>query len=157
VINYQDQFHIGIRVQDIDVAMEELGSGLNVTWAEARDNPEQALWTPETGLQHHHLRFVYSAEGPQHLELLQGPADSFWDGNAGSGAHHIGVWSDDVAADTTGLIDKGWTLVGAQRDPGDGEGYGVFSYVRPPSGLIVELVDRRVEASFEEWWGAALS
>ncbi len=157
MIDYQDQFHIGIRVADIDAAMDELGAGLNVTWAEARDVAEQALWTPEAGLQHHHLRFTYSAEGPQHLELLQGPAGSFWDGSVAPGAHHIGIWVDDVAAETTTLVDAGWTLLGAQRDPGDGGGYGVFSYIQPPTGLIVELVDRKVEASFEQWWGAALA
>ena len=156
MIDYQDQFHIGIRVPDLDAAMDQLGSGLNVTWAEARDNPAQALWTPEAGLQEHHLRFVYSAEGPQHLELLQGPAGSFWDAADGSGAHHVGLWSDHVSAETQQLVDAGWTLVGAQRDPSDGDGCGVFSYVQPPCGLIVELVDRRVAASFNEWWSAAL-
>ena len=157
MINAQDQFHIGIRVPDLDVAMDELGSGLNVTWAEARDTAEQALWTPETGLQHHHLRYTYSAEGPQHLELLQGPAGSFWDGDDAPGAHHIGIWVDDVAAETSALMDAGWTLRGAQRDPSDGDGYGVFSYIAPPSGFLVELVDRSYESFFEQWWSAALT
>ncbi len=157
MINSQDQFHIGIRVPDIGAAMEELGAGLKVTWAEVRDVAEQALWTPEAGLQHHHLRFTYSAEGPQHLELLQGPTGSFWDGDDAPGAHHIGVWVDDVAAETSRLVDAGWELLGAQRDPADGEGYGVFSYIRPPTGFIVELVDRKIEAAFEEWWSAALT
>lgn len=157
MIAAQDQFHIGIRVPDIDAAMDELGAGLNLTWAEPRDVAEQALWTPGTGLQHHHLRFTYSAEGAQHLELLQGPTGSLWDGDDGPGAHHIGIWVDDVAAETDALIDGGWTLLGAHRDPGDGQGYGVFSYLQPPTGFIVELVDRQVEASFEQWWGAALA
>lgn len=156
MINHQDQFHIGIRVPDIDVAMDELGSGLNVTWAEARDNPAQTLWTPEAGLQEYHLRYTYSAEGPQHLELLQGPEGSFWDGNDAPGAHHIGVWVDDVAAETSALIKEGWTLRGAQKDPSDGGGYGVFSYIAPPSGFLVELVDRSYESFFEQWWAAAL-
>jgi lactoylglutathione lyase len=156
VINAQDQFHIGIRVPDIDAAMDQLGASLNVTWAEARDVAEQALWTPETGLSHHHLRYTYSAEGPQHLELLQGPAGSIWDGNDAPGAHHIGIWVNDVTAETAALVDSGWTLVGAQRDPGDGEGYGVFSYIAPPTGFIVELVDRSYESFFAQWWSAAL-
>lgn len=157
MIAAQDQFHVGIRVRDIETAMRELGAGLNVTWAEPRDVVEQALWTPATGLQHHHLRFTYSAEGPQHLELLQGPVGSFWDGDDGPGAHHIGIWVDDVTAETRSLVHDGWTLLGAQRDPMAGEGFGVFSYLQPPTGFIVELVDRKVEASFEQWWGAALA
>ena len=32
----------------------------------------------------------------------------------------------------------------------------MFTYVQPPTGLIVELVDRTVLPFFEQWWGAAL-
>ena len=37
-----------------------------------------------------------------------------------------------------------------------GAGYGLFTYLRPPTGLIVELVDRAIEPGFESWWSAAL-
>jgi catechol 2,3-dioxygenase-like lactoylglutathione lyase family enzyme len=157
VIDYQQMFHLGVRVPDIAAAMDELGSKLGVTWAERRENPAQALWTPEHGLQEVHLRYTYSAEGPQHIELLEGPPGSFWDGRDDSGAHHVGIWVDDVAAETARLVEGGWTLVGAQRDPSDGGGYGVFTYVQPPSGLIVELVNSAVKPHFEQWWGAALA
>jgi hypothetical protein len=33
----------------------------------------------------------------------------------------------------------------------------VFTYLRPPSGVTVELVDRAALPSFEQWWGAALA
>jgi Glyoxalase/Bleomycin resistance protein/Dioxygenase superfamily len=156
MIDYQAIFHIGIRVPDLAAAMAELGIGLGVTWAEARDNPAQVLWTPDGGLQEIPLKYTYSGEGPQHIELLEGPAGSFWDGREQSGAHHVGVWTDDVAGETTKLVDAGWSLVGAHRDPSDGNGYGVFSYIQPPSGLIVELVDRSVLPMFEKWWAAAV-
>lgn len=156
MINYQNLFHVGIRVPDLEAAMAELGSSLGVTWAERRENPVQTLWSPEHGFQQLHLKYVYSAEGPQHIELLEGPGGSFWDGRQDSGAHHVGVWTDSVTAETDALVAGGWTLVGAQRDPSDGGGYGVFSYVQPPSGLIVELVDSAVLPHFEQWWGTAL-
>jgi lactoylglutathione lyase len=157
MINYQDLFHVGVRVPDLDVAMAELGDSLGVTWSEARENPTQSLWTPTDGLQEIHLRYTYSAEGPQHIELLQGPAGSFWDGNDHAGAHHMGVWVDDVDGETDRLIAAGWTLVGAQNDPDGDAGYGMFTYLQPPSGLIVELVNRAALSFFEQWWGAALS
>jgi len=157
VIDYQHLFHVGVRVRDIDEAMDRIGCGLGVTWAERRENPEQTLWTPEHGLQHLHLKYTYSAEGPQHIELLEGPAGSFWDGRQDDGAHHVGVWVDSITGETERLVSEGWTLVGAHRDPGDGNGFGVFSYVRPPSGLIVELVDRTVLPHFQQWWDAALA
>ncbi len=156
MIDYQHLFHVGIRVPNLDAAMVELGASLGVTWAERREKAAQTLWTPQDGLQHLHLKFTYSAEGPQHIELLEGPASSFWDGRTDSGAHHLGIWVDSVVDETDRLVGAGWVIVGAQRDPTDGNGYGVFSYLQPPSGLIVELVDRAIQPHFEQWWGAAL-
>ncbi|WP_395155040.1 VOC family protein [Ilumatobacter sp.] len=157
MIDYQDTFHLGIRVPDLATAMDELGSSMGLTWSECRENREQALWTPGAGLQMIHLKYTYSAAGPQHIELLQGPPGTFWDGNDRVGAHHVGVWVDDVVAKTDALVAQGWALLGAHRDPGDGAGYGVFTYLQPPSGLIVELVDRVALPAFEQWWGAALT
>jgi hypothetical protein len=156
MIEYQDVFHVGVRVPDLDAAMADVGPTMGITWAEARENERQALWTPEGGTQEIHHRYTYSAEGPQHLELLEGSPGSFWDGRGAPGAHHVGVWADDVTAETERIVAAGWTLVGAHRDPGDGGGYGIFNYLKPPSGLIVELVDRAALAPFEQWWAAAL-
>jgi lactoylglutathione lyase len=152
VINYQNLFHVGIRVPDLATGMDELGASMGVTWAAPRENPAQTLWSPEHGVQEIHLKFTYSAEGPQHIELLEGPPDTFWDGRGCTGAHHVGVWADDITAETDTLIASGWSLVGAQKDPAAGDGYGVFTYLQPPTGLIVELVDRAVLPHFEQWW-----
>ena len=51
--------------------MEELGLSLGLTWTEVVENPGQRLWTPESGQQEVPLKFVYSCEGPQHLEQQQ--------------------------------------------------------------------------------------
>jgi hypothetical protein len=66
--------------------------------------------------------------------------------------HHIGVWVDDVPAETHRLLDEGWHLVAAQAGPEDG--FGRFTYLAPPSGLIVELVDVALKPHFEDWWTA---
>lgn len=155
MIDYQRLFHVGVCVADLEAAMDDLGTGTGVTWAEPRESDAMALWTPEHGLQELPLRFAYSAEGPQHIELLEGPPGSFWDGRQQPGAHHVGVWVDDLTAETSRLRDAGWTLVGANADPDEG-GYGVFTYLRPPSGLIVELVDSATLPFFEQWWSSAL-
>ncbi len=157
MIDYQQLFHVGVRVPDLDAAMAEIGAGTGVTWAERRENPAQSLWTPEHGLQQLHLKYTYSAQGPQHIELLEGPEGSFWDGRHDAGAHHLGLWVESVTDETDRLIAQGWTLVGARLDPSDGNGYGTFSYLQPPSGLIIELVDRAALPFFEQWWGAALA
>ena len=156
MIDYQDVFHLGVRVPDLDHSMAELGPSLGVTWSEVRENPAQSIWTPDEGLHEVPLRYTYSAEGPQHIELLDGAPGSFWDGDDASGAHHVGVWADDIQAESDRLISMGWALIGAHHDPGAGDGYGVFTYLRPPSGLVVELVDRAALPHFETWWSTAL-
>ena len=110
------------RTRSPRVANSRATASMGVTWAESRDNPAQVIWTPTGGSQQVHLKYVYSAEGPQHIELLEGPAGSFWDGREQPGAHHVGIWVDDVRGETDALVAAGWELVGAHRDPADGEG-----------------------------------
>ena len=142
-------YHQGVRVPDLDAAMDELGIALGISWCspQARD---QRVWLPDEGVSTLPLRFVDSAEGPQHVELLEGPPGSIWDGREQPGLHHIGVWSDDVTGETQTLLDRGWELRIAQQPPEDG--FGVFTYVQPPSGLLVELVSSAVRPMFERWF-----
>ena len=89
---------------------------------------------------------------PQHVELLEGPEGSVWDGTATPGVHHVGVWVDDLAAEADAVLSRGWTCAAAQQSPDDG--FGVFAYVVPPSGAIVELVSSAVRPHFDQWWAA---
>ena len=150
MIDYQRLYHTGIRVPDIDRAMEELGATMGLTWATVQHNPRQALWTPEHGHREVGLQFVYSCEGPQHIELLQGQRGTIWDGLDDPGVHHIGVWVDDVAAETERCVASGWRVAAAAMSPDDG--YGAFTYVVPPCGPIVELVWSAIRPRFEGWW-----
>jgi lactoylglutathione lyase len=148
-VDYTRCYHQGVRVPDLDAAMAELGAALALDWCEPQER-DQTLWLPEVGSTTVKLRFTYSSAGPQHVELLQGELGSVWDGTEQPGIHHVGLWSDVVAAQTTSLVDAGWTLRLAQRAPADG--YGVFTYVQPPSGLLVELVSTAVKPMFERWF-----
>ena len=150
MFNLQEIFHIGIRVPNLYQAMEEMGESLNVTWTEVVESPGQRIWTPEHGQQEVPLKFVYSCEGPQHVELLEGAKGSFWDGNEDSGVHHLGVWVDDVKGETERLLALGWDLLGSARSPE--EGYASMAYLAPPSGTIVELVTSANKPRFERWY-----
>ena len=149
MIDYRRAYHLGIRVPEINAAMAEMGEALGVTWCSLQER-EQSVWTPLDGPRTVPLKFTYSAEGPHHLELLEGAPGTIWDGSVEPGAHHTGVWVDDVAASTSALLAKGWTLVAAQRSPEDG--FGAFTYVAPPSGLIVELVWSAIQPMFQRWF-----
>lgn len=148
-VDFTRAYHIGVRIPDLDVGMAEMGESLGLTWCSVQER-EQQVWTPSTGAITVPLRFTYSAEGPQHVELLQGEPGSIWDGRVQPGIHHTGVWVDDVAAETTALLAKGWTLAAAGKAPEDG--FGAFTYVVPPSGLIVELVWSAIAPMFDRWF-----
>ncbi len=108
------------------------------------------MWTPARGLEHVALTFVYSCEGPQHVELLRGASGSVWDCGESPGLHHVGVWSDDVAGDVERFRAAGWAVTAAAASPDDG--YGSFAYVESPSGSLVELVTAAAQPRFDAWW-----
>jgi len=149
VFEYQQLFHVGIRVAGIDAAMDELGPSMGVHWAKPQQRV-QHVWLPGSGMTDLPLRFVYSVEGPQHVELLEGPEGSIWDGRSAPGVHHQGIWADDIAAVTEAFVAAGWALELAQLPPG--EGYGAFTYVRSQSGVLIEPVWSGLRPMFERWW-----
>jgi Glyoxalase/Bleomycin resistance protein/Dioxygenase superfamily len=148
-MDFSEFFHVGIRVADIEAAMAEIGSTMGVTWASVQDR-EMSVWMPGQGMVNLQLALTYSVEGPVHLELLQGPKGSIWDGNDAPGAHHFGVWSGDVKGDTEKALAEGWTLELAAASPE--EGFGRFTYVRSPTGMLVEPVSSTSKERFANWW-----
>ena len=156
MVDYTNRmFHVGHLVPDIHAAMDELGAGLGLTWTEVVARTDQRVWTPQDGQRHVPLSFVYSTDGPQHLELLQGVEGTPWWPGAPENLHHAGVWAD-VPALTEELVASGWTLVCSQLSPA--EGYGSFSYVRSPSGFLLEPVAAANEERMNRWFaGGSLS
>lgn len=149
MIDFSQCYHQGVRVPDLDAAMADIGDAIGVTWCEPQER-QQAAWLPGVGETLIPLRFTYSSQGPQHVELLQGEPGSIWDGRELPGLHHVGVWCDDVAGETNALVERGWAVLVGQRSPADG--YGAFTYVQPPNGLIVELVWSGARPMFERWF-----
>jgi catechol 2,3-dioxygenase-like lactoylglutathione lyase family enzyme len=141
--------HVGVRVPDIEKAMHELSAGAGLEWSSLQHR-QQAVWLPGVGATELELRFTYSTSGPVHMELLQGPPGSVWGGDEVPGPHHAGYWVDDVVATTEALMHQGWSLEAASSPPEDG--YGVFTYVRSPAGILVEPVSSAVRPRFEQWW-----
>jgi lactoylglutathione lyase len=148
-IDYQRAYHQGVRVPNIDAAIAELSQSLGLEFCPIQARA-QGVWLPGVGSTSLPLKFTYSRQGPQHVELLEGPPDSIWDGRHAPGLHHMGVWSDDVKGETEYLVSQGWTLQMAQLPPE--QGYGAYTYVQPPSGLIIELVWSAIKPRFESWW-----
>lgn len=148
-MDYQGIYHVGLLTEGLEAAMADLGSQLDLTWCSVQER-SMPVRTAE-GITTTSIRFTYSAEGPQHVELLEAEPGSYWDGTGRPGLHHVGIWVDDLAGETDRMIAAGGTLEAAGVAP-DGEGYGTFTYVRAATGQLIELVDVRARPRFEAWW-----
>jgi hypothetical protein len=137
--NAPPYFQVGVLVEDIEAAREELGRALGLTFGEIVDR-QNGEWL---------IRVCFALDGPPYLELIEGPPGSPWEAVGGSRIDHIGCWTPDIGAGKDHLAREGFAL------ELDGSTYGgKFSYHRgPKSGLRVELLESSGEAAFYERWG----
>jgi Glyoxalase/Bleomycin resistance protein/Dioxygenase superfamily len=141
-----DQFHTGIVVDDLDSTLSSLSALFGYEWCAEIGGPLPVkLPTGDAILD---LRFAYSRSIPR-LEIIRTVPGSLWEPAAGSGIHHLGYWSDDVAADSAALAGKGYAVEATGVQP-DGVPY--WAYHRGASGPRIELVSRTVQAGLEQYW-----
>ena len=144
-----DQFHIGVIVDDLDAAIEQLTELFGYEWC-----PPLAVQTPVVltdGEIMLDLRFTYSATTPR-VELVQAIPGTLWVPAIGSGIHHVGYWSDDLPADSALLEAHGYLTEAKGVRP---DGSAAWAYHRSPSGPRIELVSRQLQPGLEQYWGAA--
>jgi hypothetical protein len=130
-------FQVGIAVDDLEAAMAELGSALGVSWR----GPE------ERDVGDGRIRVAFADSGPPYLELIEGPPGSIWDAAHGTHLHHLGYWSDDLAADAARLEAGG---VGLELDLGHAR---YHRSARSP--IRIELIDSAHRAGWLQRWGFA--
>ena len=141
-----DQFHVGIVVDDIAAAAAELSTVFGYQWCEELGAAAQvSLPGGDTVLD---LTSVYSMSTPR-LELVQSIPGTLWEPATGSGVHHLGYWSDDVAADSAELTRHGYAVEALGRRP-DHTPYWAFH--RSTTGPRIELVTRTLQAVLEQYW-----
>jgi hypothetical protein len=148
-MNPVDQFHVGIVVADFDASLAHLSELFGYSWC-----PEIALPTEVTlpsGTTVIDLGFVYSAEAPR-VEVIRTIPGTLWTPAEGSGIHHLGYWSDDVAADAAALEARGFAAEAAGNRP---DGTPVWAYHRSPTGPRIEIVSRDIQPSLEGYWASA--
>jgi catechol 2,3-dioxygenase-like lactoylglutathione lyase family enzyme len=131
-------FHIGIVVPDIEVAKDQLGKALGLTWGEQRRDPF-GDWE---------LEQVTSMEGPPFVELQEGSPGSPWDAHGQARFDHVQRWTADRALETSRLEGDGMTV------EVDGDDYDLpFCYFRTANGLRVELIDEHMKSQFRSLSG----
>ncbi len=142
MLNYDNVFHLGIIVPQIEQGMEEIGRRFGVTWAEP--TPSHVTLPTEKGPQD--LSFVYSYEGPPHLELIEAVPNTIWEAGPGSRIHHIGIYVDDVESEVERLTAEGAVL--DMAGVRDGRITWV-SYLNSELGVRIELCPEEIRPGIE--------
>ncbi|WP_378738229.1 VOC family protein [Nocardia brasiliensis] len=125
-------YHIGIVVADLGRAMTEL-SEIGLQWHAPIRNDTDLSFNGTTV--HHTPWMTYSKQGPPYLELIQQSPGTIW---AETGLHHLGLWADDVAAESDRLAANGIPLL---QKAHDNVVDAPFCYHRTSDGIRLELMD----------------
>jgi hypothetical protein len=145
-VRAEDQFHVGIVVEDFEATRAVLSSVFGYRWCEEIGGPTPVrLPAGEAVLD---LRCAYSTTTPR-LEIVRRVPGTLWEPAPGSGLHHVGYWSDDVAADAADLERRGYVAEAIREGP---DGVPNFAFYRSETGFRVELVSRTIQPSLERIW-----
>jgi hypothetical protein len=142
-----DQFHLGIVTAGFEATMDALTSVFGYEWGPEVGGPTAVrLPSGEAVLD---LRCAFSTSVPR-LELVRSIPGTLWEPAPG-GIHHVGFWSEDVAADTAELARHGYELE-ASRNGDDGRPF--FTFQRSATGFRIELVSTAARAGLEQCWAS---
>lgn len=144
-----DLYHVGIVTDDVDGLRDEMSDLLGYEWAqEVTASTPVCMAGVDTVLD---LRLVYSRTTPR-VELVRSvPDNPVWTPAGGSGVHHLGYWTDDLAADSTDLERRGFVAEALGQEPG---GVPMWGYWYREGGPRIELVSRGMQPSMEQSWRA---
>jgi Glyoxalase/Bleomycin resistance protein/Dioxygenase superfamily len=131
-------YHVAFVVAEMKPAMAQLSAATGITWADVQSNVPILYDTPD-GPQTWDATFVYSKEMP-YIELLQQREGTGW---TELGFHHLGVWSDDINADSAALEAQGCRWQAAMSD-GLGNRVGGCYHVLDASSSRIEFTSSTV-------------
>jgi hypothetical protein len=143
-----DQFHVGIVAEDFEATLAELSSSFGYQWLGEIGGPTPVRLSAGDAVLS--LRCVYSRTSPR-VEIVRRIPGTLWEPAVGSGIHHIGYWSDDVAADSAELERHGYVAEAVRNGPDDGA---PFAFYRSARGFRVELVSRNAQPGLDRYWAA---
>jgi catechol 2,3-dioxygenase-like lactoylglutathione lyase family enzyme len=142
-------YHVGYVVQNLEDAMAQFGEAIGARWV---DHHVHARYLDAGGgIVDVDLHTSFTLDGPVHIELIEDAPGTIWQLGAGPAIHHIGLWTDDVAAEAERLVASGMPVVAGGLDNDDPAVPGYFSYHDNPQGGKVELVHIDKQRGMHDW------
>jgi len=148
LVPLDDFYHFGLVVKDFDQALEELGESMGLEWASVQRRTFDVR--QPSGTIAADFRVTYSVTGPPHFEILEPTPGTIWTPEGG-GIHHLGYWSQDLAADSERLARAGYTWEATYDNPAIDGPFGFTYHTLPGTGVRVELVDVARKTAFDSW------
>jgi catechol 2,3-dioxygenase-like lactoylglutathione lyase family enzyme len=145
-VRAEDQFHVGIVVDDLEASLEEYAALFGYEWCDEVHVEQNVLL--DEGEETIDFQFRYSRSAPR-IEVIQGQPGTLWTPAPGSGIHHLGYWSDDVSSDGRSLEQAGWMMEAAGTDE---RGLRSWAYHRSVHGPRIELVSLALRPLLEPMW-----
>ena len=138
-------YHVGIIVPELGPAMRDLTSNMGLSWASEQRADMPVLIDGQVVSRD--ISFVYSTDGPPYIELIAANEPP-WE--IQDGLQHLGIWCEDVLGEMHRLVTEDGYTVAATGVNRKGETRG-FAYLNSPTGLLLELVDKRGKEAFDRW------
>ena len=143
MLKQNDFYHVGIITHDFEETLERLSHQMGLSWSPLIQVPVP-LWTRDHGMMEIQSCAVYSQQEPC-IEIVRAIPGTPWVPIEGRPLHHLGYWTDDLAATSAALEERGCPKVLCAW--ANGQMFGM-AYHQMPDGMYVEIVDR---ASFADW------
>lgn len=147
-------FHTGVIVDDLSSATESWGMALGLHWTEPK-TASTPMRCP-AGVLPREVRFVYSVEGPHHIELLeQVDASPYLSLTGDRHIHHLGYFTRDLVGDSRRLEQLGFPCELSGLGPDGAPHRATFHRHSLAPGMWIELVDESVAADIDPWMAEA--
>jgi catechol 2,3-dioxygenase-like lactoylglutathione lyase family enzyme len=147
-------FHVGILVDDLELAIERFSNVLNVNFLEPTVAHVDYLEEPGR-MEPFDLRISYSSDGPPRYELMEAQGDGIYGLRQGQGVHHIGIWEPDCERKLEHFVGRhGLQKEGVMYTP---DKRIIVAYFHPDDmhGTRIEIVDEGRRQQMERWFDGA--
>lgn len=108
-------WHVAFAVDNLDEAMDQFGTALNLDWLPIKNFSGQSVLADGTPYLLE-TRLTFATAGPCALELFERVPGTPNEPAEGTVFHHMGYWTGDMSAERDRLTECGWFHAGGPTE-----------------------------------------